>query len=171
MLASKKALYHTGSIWYLNLTASRRYPLIGSSKRYGSRRVVSMCAWARKKGMNAPAWYHRTRSSGAGSPKKPPTSAIMSANDLRDGGRNVPPQKDIPAMLLESNIAVSPARCSASQHRFEPIRLNFAPHVPKLSPVQMAPNRCEPAKKALESTNGLFGVSSRCMRACAVWLC
>ena len=37
--------------------------------------TIPICACPRKKGWKAAAWYQRTRSSGSGLPKKPPTSA------------------------------------------------------------------------------------------------
>lgn len=58
--------------------------LYGSSSRNGSRRFVSMCAWARKNGLNAPTWYQRTSISGSGLPKNPPTSAGGSRKSIEE---------------------------------------------------------------------------------------
>ena len=60
----------------------------------------------------------------SGLPKNPPTSA---------------PTNDIPDNPSESNIGTDDFKC---------------PHSAPLSPVQMAPHRCDPAKKARERTNG-----------------
>lgn len=75
-VASWKAVYHTGKSVYRKRIASLIMDLYGSSRRYGSRRLVSMCACARKKGLKMPTWYQRTSISGSGLPKKPPTSAM-----------------------------------------------------------------------------------------------
>lgn len=73
--ASRNAVYQIGSIAYLRRRVSLTMLLYGSSNRYGSRLFVSICACARKKGWNAPTWYHRTNMSRSGFPKNPPTSA------------------------------------------------------------------------------------------------
>lgn len=62
----------------------------------------------------------------------------------------LPPEKVMPAIPLLNTIGTPMAMCS---------------QVPKLSPVQTAPNRCEPAKNALDKTNGLWGGSVRCLTA------
>lgn len=49
-------------------TASRIKRVTWSPNSHGSRRLVSICAWARKKGWKAPSWYQRTSSSESGLP-------------------------------------------------------------------------------------------------------
>lgn len=68
-------MYHTGKRLYLKRKMFLSMLLYGSSRRYGSRLFVSICACALKNGANAPTWYHRTSISESGFPKKPPTSA------------------------------------------------------------------------------------------------
>jgi len=74
-VVSLNAVYQSGSMLYLRRRISRTISLYGCSSKNGSRRLVSICACARKKGANAPTWYHRTSISGSGLPKNPPTSA------------------------------------------------------------------------------------------------
>jgi hypothetical protein len=74
-------------------------------------------------------------------PKKPPTSA---------------PANVIPAIPLVSSIGKLPARWS---------------HVPRLSPVQTAPHRCEPEKKDRERTKGRLAGVSRSIKPRAVSRC
>jgi len=76
-LDSLNVVYHTGNKLYRNLRVSRTIDLYGSANKYGSRLLVSMCAWARKKGENAPTKYHLVNISGSGFPKNPPTSAAI----------------------------------------------------------------------------------------------
>ena len=51
------------------------------------------------------------------------------------------------------------------------IPMAMCSQVPMLSPVQTAPNLCDPAKNALDKTNGLCGGLVLCTSACAVALC
>mmetsp|Transcript_8836 Transcript_8836/g.27860 ORF Transcript_8836/g.27860 Transcript_8836/m.27860 type:complete len:213 (-) Transcript_8836:1808-2446(-) len=105
------SVYHSGSSAYRSSTAARVRRRVSSPNSHGSRRLVWMCACARKKGWYAPAWYQRTRSSVSGFPKKPPTSA---------------PAMGKPASETESSMGVEAARWL---------------HWAALSPVQMAPWR------------------------------
>lgn len=65
------------------------------------------------------------------------------------------PAKVMPAIPLASTIGMPTVMCS---------------QVPKLSPVHIAPKRCEPAKNERVSTNGRFGTSERAIRPCEVIL-
>lgn len=76
-LVSRNAVYHTVRRAYRRRKMLRTVLLWGSSRRYGSRRLLSRCACARKNGENAPTQYQRTSISGCGLPKKPPTSAAF----------------------------------------------------------------------------------------------
>lgn len=67
-----------------------------------------------------------------------------------------PPENVMPAIPSLRVIGMPTAICS---------------HVPRLSPVQMAPNRWDPAKKDRERTNGRLGVPERFMRAVEVAFC
>ena len=52
------------------------------------------------------------------------------------------PENDMPPKLFARTILIPTAMCS---------------QVPMLSPVHIAPKRCDPAKKDRVRTNGLFG--------------
>src|SRR5712691_12994643 len=84
-LVSRNAVYHTGRRAYRRRKMLRTVLLWGSSRRYGSRRLLSRCACARKNGENAPTQYQRTSISGCGFPKKPPTSAAFCDSCQYDG--------------------------------------------------------------------------------------
>ena len=84
-LASLNPVYQIGNMLYLSLSKSFTMARYGSSSKYGSRRLVSICAWARKKGAKIPTWYHLTSISGPGFPKNPPTSAITHQDGIKKG--------------------------------------------------------------------------------------
>lgn len=74
----------------------------------------------------------------------------------RQVGKHLQPVNVIPAIPLLSAIGMLTARCS---------------QVPRLSPVHVAPTRCEPEKKERDSTKGRLVGEDRGINALAVALC
>merc|ERR1719150_1225372 len=124
-------VYHRGKRLYLDLIASLINFISPALYNQGSLLLVSMWAWDRKKGWNAAAWYHLTKSSPSGLPKKPPTSA---------------PQKPMPSTLRERHMGMEASRW---------------PHSAVLSPVQMAAYLWLPAKALLVKMKGRSLLSLR----------